>query len=831
MKSPHFALPIVAVIFFVSGAFALVYEITWARMLSREFGSDAVAIAIVVAVFMLGLGVGARIAGHWGDSLRRPLATYGRIEILLSLYVMASPWLIGSFGGLLVLTGETALHSSWALNTFRVLLGMIALLPPTLLMGATLPILARFVADVARRVPAGILTLYALNVIGAVAGCLAAGFLLLPTMGMTQLLVLVACANMVLGLVALLLSWWHGEGGSRPPRRDPVAAEGQEPAGRNLVLAVGLSGGASMLCQIAWTRSVILVVGGSAYAFASVLAVFLAGLGVGALLVSVVARFVDRRSRDLFMVCAMLSAAAIIGSTFVLPGMPGLFLEHFSPEQAGTRAGLMTLQLLIAGVLVFIPAMFMGMLFPLGLRIALGNGERPAMETGRLYLSNTAGCVIGALLAGLVLIPSVGVLATLLIAAGIIVYCILLVQAEVRGQLAQTALALVLALGYGAGWYLTPAWDGQLMASGISEYARAYRGVGATGLSTEVARRNELLYYQDGLTATVTVTRDRVSPNRDLYISTNGKIDGSSHFDMPTQKLSAHLPLLIHQAPEQVAVIGLGTGVTAGSATLYDSVQQVDVVEIEPAMVEGARFFSAFNHDVLENEKVRMLVTDGRLHLMRSRARYDVVISEPSNPWIAGVASLFTEEFYQLGASALRDGGVFVQWLQVYDMELDDIRSAVATFQSVFPSTYVAMTLVDADLLFIGSKQPLSLDPGRLEARMSESEVALDLADAWVGVESVEDLLARVWLAPPKVRSFAESAPLHRDDYPFLMYRAPLSRYKDARRSNTAAIAGAATGLLPEMLRQGVESERLDALARAYDRFVPPSLRWSDPEQ
>ncbi len=830
MQAKRLILPVVALIFFVSGAFALVYEITWARMLSREFGSDAVAIAIVVAVFMLGLGLGARIAGQWGDGLRRPLATYGRIEILLSLYVMVSPWLIGSFSSVLMLTGDAALHSSWALNGLRTLLGMIALLPPTLLMGATLPILARFMADVARRVPAGILTLYALNVVGAVVGCLAAGFLLLPVMGMTQLLVLVAGANLLLGLTAILLSRFHEKDADRPPRPEPVAVSGEAPAGPNLVLAVGLSGGASMLCQIAWTRSVILVVGGSAYAFASVLAVFLAGLGAGALLVSLLARFVDRRARDLFMICAMLSALAIIGSTFVLPGMPGLFLEHFSAEQAGSRAGLMTFQLLIAGVLVFVPALFMGMLFPLGLRIALGDGDRPAMDTGRLYLSNTAGCVIGALLAGLVMIPLAGVLATLLIAVGLIAYCALLVQAEVRGQMAQAALGLVLALGYGAGWYVTPAWDAQLMASGISEYVRNYRGVDAAELPAEVAKHSELLYYKDGMTATVTVTRDRVSPNRDLYISTNGKIDGSSHFDMPTQKLSAHLPLLIHEAPEKVAVLGLGTGVTAGSATLHDMVERVDVMEIEPAMVEGARLFSDFNHDVHEGAKVRMLITDGRLHLMRSQQRYDVITSEPSNPWIAGIASLFTEEFYQIGANALREGGIFVQWLHVYDIALEDIQSVVATFQSVFPHTYVAMTLIGADLLFIGSEQPLSLDPERLEMRMRQTEIAADLADPLVRIDTVEDLLARVWLAPAETRSFANSAPLHRDDWPFLMYRAPLSRYVDARGRIMSAITGAAAGLAPEWAEEGVAPERLEALSRAYDRFVPRQLRWPDPD-
>lgn len=824
----RFRLVLVAVVFLFSGAFALVYEVTWARMLSREFGSDAVAIAIIVSVFMLGLGAGARLAGQWGDGLRNPLRVYGCMEVLLSLYVMASPWVIGSFDSILVSMGHGGLENVWLLNGGRTLLGMMALLPPTLLMGATLPVLARFVADRARHVPAGILLFYAINIIGAVVGCLAAGFVLLPALGLSHVLWLVAAANMALGVIAIAMSHRLASPVRRTMPREPVDDPVSGPAGAKLVIAVALVGGASMACQLAWTRSVILVVGGSAYAFAAVLAVFLAGLGLGAMLASGIARTVHRHSRDVFMLVAALSVVSLFASAFVLPGLPVAFLEHFDPAQSGTRLGLMQLQLTIAGLLVLVPAIGMGMLFPLGLRIALGDGARPATDTGRMYLANTLGCVVGALVTGFVLIPQAGILATLLIAAGLICYAIILVQAEIRGPLGQAVLALLVLLGYGAGWSVTPRWDAQLMSSGISEYARNFRNMPARYLPQELARRTELLYYKDGITATVTVSRDRVSRDRDLYIATNGKIDGSSHFDMPTQKLSAHLPLLLHENPREVAVIGLGTGVTAGSATLHEQVDRVKVIEIEPAMVQGARYFSEFNQGVLDSEKAEVTITDGRLHLTLANRAYDVISSEPSNPWIAGVAGLFTEEFYRLGRDALREGGLFAQWLQIYDMETEDVRSVINTFQSVFPHSYVAMTIIGTDLLLLGSTEPVSMDLDRIGARMRQAEVALDLADIRLRINSPEELLARIWMAPAEVREFSRNAPRHRDDWPFLMYRAPLSRYLDTRRLNTAAIAGASAGLLPELLARGSEPDHLDRLSRAYDEYVPRDLRWPD---
>jgi spermidine synthase len=821
----RFGLLLVGVIFLFSGAFALIYEVTWARMLAREFGSDAVAIAIVVAVFMLGLGLGARLAGVWGDRLQNPLKVYGYLEAGLSVYVLASVWLISLFTPLLGLLGHGAIENVWILNSARTALGMLVLLPPTLLMGASLPLLVRFVADVARHVPSAVIGLYTINIVGAVFGVLAAGFWLLPTMGMSQVLVIVALANLVMAGLVLAMSRHYEQ--SHLARQSVSETSSAEPGKPDwiLPLAVLIAGLASMACQLAWTRVIVLIVGGSAYAFSTVLAVFLAGMGLGAWLVTLGLRFGGDRAHGLFLFAAVASVVTIFVSTLVLPTLPGLFLDWFDPGQAGSRFGLMGLQLGVTAVLFLLPAVFMGMLFPLILRIGLGDLSRPAHDTGRLYLANTAGCVIGALLAGLVLIPTVGLLPTLLIAIGLICYSLLLVYSTIRGTRPQLLLALVLMLAYGAGWYLVPPWNAQLMAAGLSEYARTFQQIEIQDLSENLARRSELLYYRDGRTATITVLQDRVTATRDLYIATNGKIDGSSHSDMPTQKLSAHLPLLLHDSPREVAVIGLGTGVTSGSSTVHAGVERVVTVEIEPAMVEGARYFTAFNHGIHEHPRSDIRITDGRLHLFLARDHYDVIISEPSNPWIAGTASLFTREFYQLGARALRDGGIFTQWIQVYNMEPDNIRSVIRTFQSVFPHTYGAVTLIGSDLVLIGSQTPIDINPRQIAARMRQPAVRADLADPAVGINTVWELLARIWLAPGDLAALAGEVRLHKDDWPFLMYEAPLSRYLEVSDSNMFMISNAGGGLVEHLIGQGLTGDEAAALLGAYLNYVPERFR------
>jgi spermidine synthase len=366
------------------------------------------------------------------------------------------------------------------------------------------------------------------------------------------------------------------------------------------------------------------------------------------------------------------------------------------------------------------------------------------------------------------------------------------------------------------------------MTSGMYKYAGAYTAEDASTLSDTLTEKQELLFYEDGLTATITVLRDK--EDQELFIATNGKIDGSSGSDMPTQRLAAHMPLLLHPDPRRMAIVGLGTGCTLGSASLH-GLERLTCLEIEQAMVDGARLFAEHNQAVLDNPHAEVLVTDGRLFLQLHLDTFDIVTSEPSNPWLAGVSHLFTQEFYELGARALREGGVFAQWVQLYGLGPDMLRTAMRTFGEVFPHVYVFSTLPYSDLLLLGSQEPLDFDLRRLEARLEEAAIADDLRDERVGIRSALGLVSRLRMGPEAFRAFVGEGPLHRDDLPLISYEAPRDLYRDTAVLNWQELGRHAPGVAPYLTGlpddPGARARAWVTLAACYRRF----LRSSGPEE
>jgi spermidine synthase len=331
-----------------------------------------------------------------------------------------------------------------------------------------------------------------------------------------------------------------------------------------------------------------------------------------------------------------------------------------------------------------------------------------------------------------------------------------------------------------------PPWDRELLSGGVYKYA-AYA---EPGRIEEELRSGELAYYREG--AEVTVSVKRVGGT--LSLAVDGKVDATSGGDMLTQRLLAHLPLLLHPSPRDACVIGLGSGVTAGSA-LAHSLQRLDAIEISPEVVEAARLFERFNRGVLDDPRLGLRVADGRNHLLRTDARYDVIISEPSNPWMAGVSSLFTRDFFVLARSRLAPGGLFCQWAHIYNMDPRDLRTVVAGFTDAFPSS--ALFLVnEGDILLIGGDPALPpVEVGTLARRMAEARVRDDLAE--VEVRSAAGLATLYALGGDALVRFAGDAPRHTDDRPRLEFSAPRYLHADTARENHALILGAARGASP----------------------------------
>ncbi len=814
----------VFVLFFFSGAFALIYEVAWTRALKLEFGSTTLAVSTVLSVFMGGLAIGAHLASKRADRLSKPLFSYGIIEVFLALYSLSTPLMFYWFLPLFGIIGTRFSENFLIISIWRFLISVILLLPATVLMGATLPVLSRFYAWSKKDAGRGAGLLYGVNTTGAFFGVLVAGFVLLPQLGLILTIIITASCNLALGFLACWLSSMD-----KHPRHMVDKMWVEEPpeyeqSDLMVLVALALTGCAAMICEVAWTRVLILILGASVYAFTIVLSTFLAGLGLGAWSIAFIHRISPSKARVVFYGLALSAAVSVCFSSAVFRHLPPFFVKMFRMLDVQGQSGKMLwIQVSIAAIVIFIPALIMGGLFPAAVRVFVRKPQATGQSVGMLYTFNTIGAIIGSLSAGFVLIPLVGIRNTLLLAA--IVECIggcVLFMSDYRRSnvLAMTAGGILMLMIF----ILTPSWDKQLMTSGMYIYGDSYAQQNAVDLSKRLKEEEEILFYRDGLTSTITVTRDRISSDKDLYISTNGKIDGSSQYDMPTQRLSAHLPMFFHQDPENICVIGMGTGCTAGSAALHPD-SRITVVEIEEAMVEGARFFRDHNNAVHENPNVEIRITDARLFLNLHPQTFDVIISEPSNPWLAGTSDLFTQQFYQIGASALCPKGLFCQWVQLYGMSVVNLQVMIRTFASVFPYVYLASTIPETDILLLGSLHPIHFDLERVQRRMALKEIQQDLSDPRVDIKNIYELLARIRMGPDEIRSLIVNGPIHTDNLPIIAYRAPLDLYLDTRESNMQFLALYARGIGP-YLTDGSSSvakkqQFFKNLAVAYRTFLP----------
>ena len=472
---------------------------------------------------------------------------------------------------------------------------------------------------------------------------------------------------------------------------------------------------------------------------------------------------------------------------------------------------------MVAGLLLPMTIAF-GAAFPFAVALAGGRDEMVTEHLGLIYAINTLGAILGSLLAGFVLIPAIGLHLTIraVAAVGVVAAIAILVRAHRgRGRLVGFGLAAAVLVAIA----LVPQWDRSLLSSGAYKYAPAMR---ESNLQTALTA-GELLWYREGSTGTVTV-RELTGT---ISLAIDGKVDASNAGDMLTQRMLAHVPLLLHPNPARAAILGLGSGVTLGSA-LTHPLAEATVIEISPEVVAASDFFKKENHGALEDKRTRLIVGDGRTHLMLGSQTYDVIVSEPSNPWMAGIASLFTKEFFEGARARLAPGGVLCQWAHTYDISNADLRSIVATFLSVFPDGTLWL-VGDADVLLVGSTEPLDARIGGIAAAMKRPGVAEDLAS--VGVKGPFSVTSLFVAQGEALKAWAGDAPLQTDDRSALEFSGPRSIFGTARDDNATAlrelaasspkpeaVSRALASAMPEELRdRGLMMFKADAHRAAYD--------------
>ncbi len=809
-------------IFLASGAASLVYETLWARQLHVLFGTSQLAITTVLAAFMGGLALGAFAAARWAGRFTRPLLVYAVLEAFIGAYALAFPWLLRAAEPFYLGVWRAVEPGPSAFGLFQFVLLGIMLLPPTFCMGATLPLLARFVTGERSQAGFQIGRLYGVNTLGAVLGTFLAGFVLLPRLGLATTTWWTAAVN---GLLALAAVWLSRQGGAIPPAV-PEPVEKVRPSGDwsfdVLLIVAALAGFASLLCEVAWFRLLALVLGASTYAFTIMLLGFLLGIGIGGWVAGGAAdRSLARGGRALVLRNVALIQLGVAGlswaAMFFYGQLPFAFVWLYD-KTADSSWMLWPAQLLLALAIMILPTLLMGATFPFLVRAAAGSVEKLNRPVGRLYGMNTVGALLGAALGGLVLLPLIHIRGTVLLAVAINIVAALGARAAglaasgaaSRGRFmrwAVAAAAMVAIIGV-----VRPPWDPLLMSSGMYKYASDLTDRTRQGVINYAVAPFDLLYYNEGPSSVITVARTAATGN--IWLANNGKVDASSQNDLATQLLVAHLPFFIRPDLESVLVIGLASGISAGAVAMHPGPERIDVVEIEPAAVAASHHFDEHNNRPLEDPRVNLIINDARNHLMLvPDGTYDMVNAEPSNPWISGVSNLFTKEFFTLGKRKMAPGGIWAQWVQMYGMTPPDLRSVLITFADVYQ--HMSVFRVDSsDLVILGSDAPIDVSASDIFDNIGPNlPVVQSLAS--VDVETTEDLVALFLLDRDAVVRLAGDSERNTDDNMLIEYSAPFHLHEETRADNAEMLLGVA----PVRVDAVEGREGLLKLAMSYAKF------------
>ena len=757
--APRRYLPLLLVLFACSGCSALIYEIVWYQLLQLVIGSTAVSLGVLLAMFMGGLCLGSLLLPRMGRARdMHPLRVYGLVELGIGacgiLVLILTP-LVDSIYIAAVGHGLPAI-------LFRALIAGICLLPPTFLMGASLPAAARYIESSPRGV-SWLGFLYGGNTAGAVFGCLLAGFYLLRLYNLTTATLVAAAINAVVGLVSLSLA-----------ARTPEATPAPQAKGRPVAVAFGpwpiyvtiaISGATALGAEVVWTRLLGLLLGATVYTFSIILAVFLIGIGIGSAAAAAALRSGTVHARGAIGWCQMLLAGAVAWTALMLSSS----LPYWPINPLLSTSPGFTFQIDLARVLwtVLPAALLWGASFPLALAAVASKVDDQGSMVGGIYAANTGGAIVGALAFSLVLIPAIGtlgcerVLIVLSAVSGVFALGPLVKQS--KGLSATMALAGALAV---AGWLSANVSDvpGMLIA-----YGR--RIMISSGSS-------KLLYAGEGINSSIAITQWNDGA---VQFHVSGKVEASTEpYDMRLQRMLGHMPALFASKPKSVLVVGFGAGVTAGSFVLYPEIQRIVICEMEPLIPPTAtEYFAKENYSVMHNPRVQMVYDDARHFVLTTNEKFDIITSDPIHPWVKGSATLYSKEYFELVKQHLNPGGIVTQWVPLYESDDATVKSEVATFFDVFPNGSVwgnDNNGTGYDTVLLGQAEPLKIDADSIERRLespADAPIAKSLRD--VGFGSVVDLLATYAGQRGDLLPWLEGAEINRDGNLRLQYMAGLA--------------------------------------------------------
>jgi spermidine synthase len=768
-------LPLLLLLFAGSGCSALIYEIVWYQLLQLVIGSSAVSLGVLLATFMGGLCMGSLLLPRLKLAGEHPLRVYGKLELgiaacgILVLFLMP---LVDSVYTSAVGHGMPAI-------LLRALVSGLCLLPPTFLMGASLPAASRWVAvaDAAAPEGVGILgMLYGANTVGAVVGCLLAGFYLLRVFDLATATFVAAAINAAVGLASFSLA-------KRAPQHTaavdtkvdskvdgkvnatPAMAAGAWP----VYLTIALSGATALGAEVIWTRLLSLMLGATVYTFSIILSVFLVGIGIGSTGGATLARGA-RNPKALLGWSQMLLAAAVAWTAYMLSQS----LPYWPINPLLSTSPWYTFQIdMVRCLWALLPAALLwGASFPLALAAAASRQGDPGRLVGGIYAANTGGAIVGALCSSMILIPWIGtgrsqaVLIATLAGSGLLMLVPLLRPfrlfhaVNAPNTLAMGAAAVV----------------ALLLAENVSPVPGMLIAYGRRMMTS--MGRSEVLFTGEGINSSIAITK---WDDGAIQFHVSGKVEASTEsYDMRLQRMLGHLPALVHSRPESVLIVGFGAGVTAGSFVVHPEVKRIVICEMEPLIPPTAtKYFGPQNYFVVNDPRTQMIYDDARHFVLTTPEKFDIVTSDPIHPWVKGSATLYSKEYFELVKQHLNPGGVITQWVPLYESDPETVKSEIATFFDAFPNGTIWGNDISGggyDLVLMGQVDPARIDMDKMQARLESPEgarVAASLRE--VGFSSAVQLLATYTGQEPDLRPWLAGAEINRDGNLRLQYMAGLA--------------------------------------------------------
>jgi spermidine synthase len=728
-----------------SGCAALIYEVVWFQLLQLVIGSSAVSLGVLLGTYMGGMCAGSLLLSRVISRREHPLRVYGLLELGIGFFGVAVLFVIPMLNGVYTAAVGDGLPSI----LLRGLVAGICLLPPTVLMGASLPAIGRWV----EATPDGVSSLgvswlglfYGGNIAGAVFGCLFAGFYLLRVHDMGVATYVAAGINIAVAVASFTLRSRAPYASAEQASTSIARPQGSWP----VYTAIALSGLCALGAEVVWTRLLALMLGATVYTFSIILAVFLIGLGIGSSAGSVWTRTL-KRPRVALAASQLALAFAVAWTAYavsdLIPSWP------FNPLAVANPWRLFRVDFMMCLFAILPPALLWGLSFPLALASIANREQDSGALVGEVYAANTVGAILGAVGFSIVLIPWVGtqgsqqaLIALSLVAGLLLFYKSGLSGSRYFGVAAATLIAIFLFATVSEVPWLAIAYGRRM------------------SLQTDPGKP---LYIGEGRNSSVVVSQ---LPGGQIYFHVSGKVEASTEpYDMRLQRMLGHIPALIHQAPKSVLVVGFGAGVTAGTFVVHPEIENITICEIEPLIPQASsRYFATENHNVFHDRRTHMIYDDARHFILTTNQKFDIITSDPIHPWVKGTATLYSKEYFELVKKHLNPGGVITQWVPLYESDFDTVKSELATFFDVFPNGTIWGNDINGegyDLVLLAQTEPTKINIDALKERLRRDDYKLTARSlAEVNFHSIPQLLGTYAGQASDLKEWLTGAAINRD--------------------------------------------------------------------